>query len=109
MAKKTVYIRGSKPRQKFSDGKLSAPVTGFWHIARGRSQFHALCGMEYDSVDLTESKPKSKKDICTFCTRIANGQDPVFDKGSERSSARKPEDIGTRARPSKRDRGEVIA
>lgn len=101
MAKrKLVYIQGSTDRQRFADGKLSAPVTGFWHIKKPTAQFRSLCGMDFDSLSETEQKPSKQKDVCHFCTRINDGKHPVFDSLSESSkSSRKPEDVGTRARP----------
>lgn len=112
MAKKTVWIQSSTPRQKFADGKLTVPVTGFWHIARGRSQFHTLCGMDFDSVSLTEDRPKEvgrNRTICRFCTRIASGRHPIFDRASDNKSSRDPDSVGTRAASLYASRGEVVA
>lgn len=100
MAKKTVYIQGHSARQKFSDGKPTAEVSGFWHIKRPRAQFRTLCGMDYDEVTERTDRPTRAKTVCTFCERIAAGRDPVFDRRSEEGYDR-PERIGGTGRIAK--------
>lgn len=95
MARKTIWIQGSSPRQKFSDGKPTVGPTSFWHIQRPRATFRTLCGQDFDSVTESETKPGSKKDVCHFCVRIRAGRDPVFDKRTEEAYDR-PSHVGGR-------------
>lgn len=100
MAKKVTYMRGQSAPQKFGDGTETYPVTTFWHIQKSRSKSKVLCGnpLHGHLETATKLSKTDQKDTCTFCTRISEGRDPVFDASSaSRSAGRR--DKGTRARP----------
>lgn len=121
---KVTYIRaimhGPKPAE---DGHQYLGVTSFWHIRAPRARTRALCGQVFPKKGAVtrQTKPKApggsrakSNGICTFCERIAEGKDPVFDTGPDpyvRPKHSGPK--GTRANPSHyrlfEEQGQVVA
>jgi len=114
MAKKVTYVMGTSPDQirVYPDGeeRTFAGVSTHWHIRKPRTSHGTLCGsvlVRGKGVTTTTKRPKPIKrknrelsQVCGFCERISRGLDPMFQTHLENRSARKPEEIGTRAKAS---------